>query len=312
MLKPSHLSPRISSLLPQLDRRFMWIGLGFLTFILTQLFSWNPTFTEIVYSRGLFLGWRWIWDRTIGLLPFPVLYLLLAGLIFWVGRKSWKTLKNFRGVKWRHRLGSLFLSLLAFVSFLYFLFQFMWGFNYYRVPIEEQLRLELTPLDSTDVREEFAWATRQMLKDRSQIPLLTEGELLYDDLPQTLEKDVRIALEKALAASQYPINSRVRGRILQPKGSLLRMGASGIYIPFVGEGHIDAALAPASRPFTLAHELSHGYGFGDEGTANFWGYLATQEAEHPAIRYSGSLTYWRYTAKITHPVRSYSLSSGTR
>ena len=297
MAKVSRISPKIPSLLPRLDKRFVWIGMGILAFFLTQLFKWNPPFTEIVYSRGIFLGFRWVWDHSLGLLPIPLLYVLICLLGIWLGRKFWLTSKNFKGVKWRYRLGSLFLSLLAIIGLVYFLFQFLWGFNYYRVPVQEQLDLRLVEMDSTDVYEEARWATENMLKNRQLIAASMDESLGYQNLPNALESKARRALEQVLMESQYPTNGRVRGRILWPKGFLLRLGASGIYIPFVGEGHIDAALPAASRPFTLAHELSHGYGFGDEGTANFWGYLATQASDDPSIRYSGSLAYWRYTAR---------------
>ena len=46
----------------------------------------------------------------------------------------------------------------------------------------------------------------------------------------------------------------------------------------------------------MAHELAHGYGFGNEGTCNFWAYLACEQSEDPIIRYSGLLSYWRSVA----------------
>ncbi|MEM6629118.1 MAG: DUF3810 domain-containing protein [Bacteroidota bacterium] len=300
-----NISNPIPAILPQVDRRFIWIGLGLLTFLLGQLFSWNPNFTEIFYSRGIFLGFRWIWDHTLGKLPFPLLYLFVPLLLFWIGRKIRITLRNYKPLKWRHRLGSLFLSVLAFVSGVYFLFQFLWGFNYFRVPVQEQLQLEVNNLDSLDIQREVQWATARLLADRAAIPNAQNRPLSYEDLPDNLEDSVRLGLESLLRQSGYPTwAAHVRGRVLSPNGFLLRLGASGIYIPFVGEGHVDAALAPVSRPFTLAHELSHGYGFGDEGTANFWGYVATQASTNPAIRYSGSMAYWRYTARslaLLHP-----------
>ena len=306
MFKISRNIPNpIPAILPQVDRRFIWIGLGILTFLMGQLFSWNPNFTEIFYSRGIFLAFRGVWDHTLGRVPFPLLYLFVPLLLFSLLRKVRITLKNYKPLKWRHRIGSMFLSLLALVSGIFFLFQFMWGFNYSRVPVEEQLQLEVSNLDSVDIQREVQWATSRLLADRALIANAQDRPLSYQDLPGDLEELVRRDLEKRLRKSGYPTwAARVRGRILSPNGFLLRLGASGIYIPFVGEGHVDAALAPVSRPFTLAHELSHGYGFGDEGTANFWGYLATQESSDPSIRYSGSMAYWRYTARslaLLHP-----------
>ena len=47
-------------------------------------------------------------------------------------------------------------------------------------------------------------------------------------------------------------------------------------------------------PFTIAHEMAHGYGHGDEGTCNFLAYLACQRSADPYIRYAGQYSYWRY------------------
>jgi len=78
--------------------------------------------------------------------------------------------------------------------------------------------------------------------------------------------------------------------------SFLRFGTAGLYWPFVGEGNIDSGLHELQQPFTMAHELAHGYGITNEGVCNFIAYLACQNAENDFIRYSGLVTYWRYAA----------------
>ena len=47
-------------------------------------------------------------------------------------------------------------------------------------------------------------------------------------------------------------------------------------------------------PFTMSHEMGHGYGFTDEGTCNFLGWLACTSHEDPFIQYSGWIGYYRY------------------
>lgn len=108
-----------------------------------------------------------------------------------------------------------------------------------------------------------------------------------------LEPKIRACLTAVLADFHYPTPGRVRGREL-PAGALLSFNTAGVYLPWVGEGHIDGGLHPLQKPFTLAHELAHGYGFTDEGTCNFLAYLACLRCSDPYVRYSGELTYWRY------------------
>ena len=50
------------------------------------------------------------------------------------------------------------------------------------------------------------------------------------------------------------------------------------------------------KPYDMAHEFCHGYGFGDEGTCNFLAYLALAKSEYPLLRYSAELDFWRELA----------------
>lgn len=76
----------------------------------------------------------------------------------------------------------------------------------------------------------------------------------------------------------------------------MRFHVSGIYIPFFGEGYTAGKLTAVEKPFTLAHEMAHGLGFADEGSANFLAYLACESSENHMIQYSGRLAYWSYIA----------------
>ena len=77
---------------------------------------------------------------------------------------------------------------------------------------------------------------------------------------------------------------------------MFRFGISGIYMPFVGEANMDAANYFLEKPFTLAHEISHGLGWTDEGTCNFIAYLACTQSKNPFLKYSGYISYYRYAA----------------
>ncbi|MEL6251078.1 MAG: hypothetical protein AAFR87_03605, partial [Bacteroidota bacterium] len=73
----------------KLDRRYVWMGLGLLSLFINSILKSNPYFTEVVYSRGIFLLFRWIWDYTLGLIPIPLLYIIGPLLIFYLIR-SWR------------------------------------------------------------------------------------------------------------------------------------------------------------------------------------------------------------------------------
>ena len=88
----------------------------------------------------------------------------------------------------------------------------------------------------------------------------------------------------------------MRVRQLWPKGFLLRWSTAGIYIPHAFEGHIDQGMLSVQKPFTMAHEMAHGYGVTDEGACNFIAWLACRQSEDKWIRFGGAFTYWRYAA----------------
>jgi hypothetical protein len=283
--------PDTALTLPRIDRRLIWMGLGILTLLLRWLFSVNPRFVEVVYSRSLYVLFRWIWDYTLGLLPFPLLYpavlLLLWGI--WVYRKK-RSKRPPRTLL--QRLGATVLDLSAFAGMCIFFFNVLWGFNYQRVPVEVQLGLEMAAWpDRQQLLEEAEISTRELLETYALIPKDSLSGKHDPPLPD-LEKRIRMTEAEVLRSLDYPAPGRVRCRRLFPAGTLLQMGATGIYIPFIGEAQIDAALVSVNLPFTYAHEMAHAYGLGDEGSANFIAWLTCERADDPQIRYAGRLDYW--------------------
>jgi len=103
-------------------------------------------------------------------------------------------------------------------------------------------------------------------------------------------------VERIVREIGMPMVARPRVRLVHPKGILMRWNTAGIYLPYSGEGHVDAGMLPVQVPFTLAHEMAHGYGLTDEGDCNFLAYLACIRSESPLVQFSGHLTYWRYVA----------------
>ena len=103
-------------------------------------------------------------------------------------------------------------------------------------------------------------------------------------------------VENWLRDNNFPAIGKVRGREIYPKGIFLHFSSSGLYFPFTGEGHVDAGVHALQKPYIIAHEMFHGYGFGDEGTCNFNAFLACIKSNDPYIAYSGHLSYWRTLA----------------
>ena len=272
----------------------LWIGLGVFSILLRIILGFLPTVTEYAYSRGLFRLIRWLFDFTITNFPFPLFYLLGAALLYYLGRSIFRFFKQIKQYNWKEHLVNILLGLGGFIGATIFLFFILWGYNYSRISVEEQLGLHLVAPDSLCLNQEFQQVASEAILLRNRLSQTPNVPIDVQYFPRNTEAAIRPLLTKVLARNGYPTPGRVRGRKLVPKGILLRFGIAGIYLPFIGEGHIDSGLHPLSQPFTLAHELAHGYGFGAEGTCNFWAYLTCLEADEPAIRYAGHINYLRY------------------
>ncbi|MEM6262125.1 MAG: DUF3810 domain-containing protein [Bacteroidota bacterium] len=276
-------------------RQFFWIifGLGMLG--VKTWASSHPEIIERYYSRGVFAGIRNIWDYTLGFSPVPWLYVLLMSLLFVLAYRIYKARKKQGGGKgkWISRAGSF----LAFIGGVVGVFYLSWGLNYQRISVETQLGLQEIDPDSTQLAYLVLNSMVQAEKARYEIAGDDTTALTSKVLPKDMEAALRPKLEATLESHGFSPNGRVRVREIYPKGILMRLGATGIYIPFIAEGHLDGGLHPIKKPTTMTHEMAHGYGFGDEGTCNFWAYVTCSQAEEPVHRYAAHLMLWRYAMR---------------
>ncbi len=271
-------------------RKLIWIGLGIFALILRSIFGHFPELTEQIYSRGIFLFVRWVIDYFLAWLPFPLIYLFIFSISIWlvVGVRRWLQLEQ----PWPQKLTAAGASFLAFMGGGLFFFFFLWGYNYARIPVEDQLNLNVQPVTAKELKEELKWVSEKVVRLREELSLYygeNPDELV---LPKHTERELRESLESWLDLRGFPTTGRVRGRWLYPRGVFLRFSSAGLYFPFTGEGHIDPGMHILDQPYTLAHELAHGYGFGDEGTCSFLSFIACTESNNTFFAYSAYLNYW--------------------
>ena len=313
---------------PARGLRWLWVFLGTGSCALHVALGKNSILAENVYSRGIFVGLRWFWDYTLGISPFPLVYVFLMAAFLWVAARKLSGHARMvripdhpvasliagypsgqattpkpaavsgkagraRSSSWKKFSGGL-LFIAGWAGMLVFLFYGLWGFNYNRVSVEKQLRLEVEPLGLAAIRAEVEATARALTGARVSIPGAMKAALGNDVLPRDLEASLRGSLSGVLGDAGIPVSGRPRIRSLWPGGLLMRFSSTGFYFPYCGEGYIAGNLTAAEKPFVTAHEMVHAYGITDEGAANFLGFLACQSSGEPAIRYSGLLSYWEY------------------
>ena len=278
----------------KIDRRWVWVFLGLLAILLRAILGNFPQIIEQYYSRGIFIGIRNFIDNTIARSPIPLIYLLILGvfcfIIYRIFRKKNKTLSL------KKKVISFLFSLTAFLLGAVFLFLGLWAFNYGRIPIEAQIGISPIPLSKEALFEELQVSTKELILAYEKIKDYDDDYFEKYVFENDLESQIRAEMDQTFKNLGYPTPGRVRARFLYPKGTLLRISTAGFYLPFTGECHIDPGLHPIQIPYVMAHEFSHGYGIGDEGSCNFIAYLACKTSNDPIMNYTGLLSYWRSVA----------------
>jgi hypothetical protein len=248
------------------------------------LFSYVPSLYETLYFNSLFQLIRVVHDYSLGLLPIPSIYIVLIGFLWYF----------FRDV--RATILSWLSAVLRFIIWVIIFFYVGWGYNYNQENLSTSLSLEVPSIDSTYISQAFLQQTDRLYAIKDSMTGI-QSQFYF------IENGIRDLQESVLDEWGWPTYGRVRVRYLWP-GLLLHFRTSGIYIPHAAEGHIDAGLYVKQHPFTIAHEMSHGYGITDESEANFVAYLTCIKSKNLDIVYSAELAYWRYLAryyKAFHP-----------
>ncbi len=274
--------------------KYLWITLGVASLLVNRILTTAPDWVDRYYFRGVFQGFRWVYDHTLGYLPIPMVYITLIVFIVCAAKVFTKMIDQTKAGRWLVGISEGLLGLLAFAGGAIFFFYVLWGYNYNRPDIYEDLKMRQQTIDSAYLINEIDRVTEELVVARSAVSLDSSKAINEQDIPDNLETLIRNDLEDLLESWGVPTYGRVRVRKLAPKGILLRFSTAGVYVPYALEGHIDGGLHPIQWPFTMAHEMTHGYGYGDEGTCNFIGYLACMRSENEVIRYSAIRAYWRY------------------
>lgn len=271
-------------------RDWSWAFLGILALVIRYFATQYPEATDELYSRKFFPGIRNVIDLTLGHLPFPSVYLFVLIVFFVVGifgvrfakKQGWKSKSVYTLQATSNGLGALV-----------FFFLILWGFNYQRTPIFQQLTLKPKSLNLEQLESEVKITQRLVEQYRNRIKQDTLAITETLDYPK-LERLVRVNMSENMEILGLNFTGRPRTKQFPPPGFMRKMGILGIYFPFTGESYIDPTLHALEQPFTIAHEMAHSYGVTDEGEANFIAWVICTNSEDPLLRYSGHLRLLQY------------------
>ena len=271
-------------------RDWSWAILGILALIIRYFAVQNPEATDEIYSRKFFPGIRNVIDMTLGNLPFPSVYLFVATVLFVLGLFAYRF---YLRQGWKSKAIYFLQALANGTGALVFFFLVLWGFNYQRTPIFQQLSLNPKSLNLEQLKSEIEITNRLVVQYRGRIT--TDSSAINSIMDYAdLEKLVRANMNENLEILGLNFTGKPRTKQFPPPGFMRKMGILGIYFPFTGESYIDPSLHPLEQPFTVAHEMAHSYGVTDEGEANFIAWVICTNSEDPLLRYSGHLRLLQY------------------
>ena len=267
-------------------RKISWLLI--LAFTITVLvwisFHFNPELVKEYYTNPIFGTFRRLMGR----------FSILSMSCFWI-LMVFIYVKRFRiKAKYASSFIQWFFKYLSPVLWLIIIFYWLWGFNYQAV--KPELYLIIDKNNSGILANEYFEAFHNSTITINEIREMLSTQL---DTLQNIEqatanyKHWQMELQSVLQKLNYNIAGTPNYIYFKPKGFLLRLGTAGFFNFIIGRPTLDPGLHPVQIPSIVLHELTHVYGIGDEGSANFLAWMVGSASSDPLLRYSVELGLWQ-------------------
>lgn len=260
-----------------------------------KIFSLFPNAVEHYYSRGVYPYIASFLRLLFGWVPFSVgdvLYFII-GTIIAVKLVAF-IIKLFRRQVTKQIWLQKLKGVAAFILIVYILFNTLWGLNYNRLPMVQQLRLS----QQEYTNQELTGLVQLLSDSLNAMASFTRNERMYDK--QSIFKNTAaayITINKSPLFLSYPHTS------IKPSlyGALFNyIGVTGYYNPFTGEAQVNTTIPGFLRPSVTCHEVGHQVGYAKENEANFAGFLAACSYKDTAFRYAAFFEMYAYASWELH------------
>jgi hypothetical protein len=250
--------------------------------ILVKILSNAPNFVENYYSKGLYPIVSQFFRSLTGWIPFSVGDIIYATLIL----LSLRYLVIKRHYIKDHPMNFI-RNVFVVLAVAHFTFYFMWGLNYFRIPLGETLALK-----EEYSEQELLQVASSLIKRTNKLNLeLNQDTLEMVEIPYTQQEifDKTLGgyelLEKEIPFLRYKRTSIKKSLF---STLLTYMGYGGYLNPFTNEAQVNARIPNFRFPVVAGHEIGHQLGYSAENEVNFIGYLVTAKNEDPYIQYAAS------------------------
>ncbi|MDR3643885.1 MAG: DUF3810 domain-containing protein [Clostridia bacterium] len=272
-----------------------------LALVLDTLSRAHPQLTESLYSRRIYPLISRAGSLVTAFTPVCMAELMLCAAVL-AALGGLVALVTHRNAVTRRRVASFVLTVLAAASACYFFFVVLWGLNYNRQPLAQNLGYKGGSVTSAELS---ATLTREVNAINS---LLADGRIRFDAKGRSFYTGGLLNMEQQTIDGFNTLarqNSLFNRNYVCPKGVLLSLpwcytGVEGIFIPFTFEPCVNTVTPAFMLPFNMSHETAHFKGFAKEDEANYVAYLAATANSDPYFRYSGHMAACSYLSNALY------------
>lgn len=259
------------------------IGIALLIFI----FGLFPALVQKYYSTAVYPYISSSLRLISAIFPFALCDIIYAVLICFVLYKIIRFIKKRKTLNREHRI-VVPVQILNFFLILYIIFKLVWGLNYSRPSISEELGIgnekytvkELVSLGDYFVEKTNNLKRKQEEKNVHSIAFLEKNSAY-----------AYLLMEKKNSLFKY--SNPCLKSVLIP-WIVSKVGIEGYYAPLSGEANMNMNLPDFVKPYVSCHEIAHQLGIAYEDEANLLGYLTASNSTDINYQYSANYEMLRY------------------
>jgi len=289
-------------------RPLICFSLALTALILNWITQYYPDQLLRIYSHSLNKITIQGLSRFTGWVPFSVfeglVYILVLALISYVLYSIFECIKNRRKaltiLKW------MLLNMASGAAVLYFAFMVLWGLNYNRPTLAEEIQLEIVDHSTEDLIALIRLLTHGANTAREAVLENEEGVFTTNEHYREVFARAPLGFEVLGEEERFAFLLGTYGRPKPIFASPLMNYTfiTGIYSPFTGEANVNIAVPETTLLFTTLHEMVHQRGVTQENETNFIAYLTCLAHPDADFQYSGyfkGLGYARSALRRTDP-----------
>lgn len=255
--------------------------------LLVYIFGLFPTLVQKYYSTGIYPYISSSIRFISSIFPFAIGDIVYAILISLVIYRIIRFFKKIKSLKKEHRI-IVPLQVLNFCLILYIIFKLVWGLNYSRPSVSDELGVgneKYSVKELVLLGDYFVKKTNDLKMKQTKVPAYT-----INDLEISSARAYKV-MEKRNRLFRYknPCLKSVLSPYLVSKA-----GIEGYYAPLTGEANMNMALPDFVKPYVSCHEIAHQLGISYEDEANLLGYLTASNSHDVNYQYSANYEMLRY------------------